>query len=88
MVVGDVVSAISISSYQPSSGVEVILLHIFYNNSNDVYRINNGTSSIYNVNGTQSTGYQASRSTMKLPITNTNYYTSDGSTAISGIQIK
>ena len=90
MAVGDVVSAINIMSYQPSSGVEVILLHILYNNSNDVYRINNGVNSNYNVNGSMggSIGYLASRSTMKLPISNTNYFTSDGNCGISGIQIK
>ena len=90
MAVGDVVSAINIMSYQPSSGVEVILLHLFYNNSNDVYRINNGVSSKYNVNGSSaaSIGYLASSSTMKFPISNTNYFTSDGACAISGIQTK
>ena len=90
MAVGDVVSAISITSYQPSSGVEVILLHLWYNNGNSVYQINNGVTSMYNSNGTSaaSIGYQASRVTMKFPITNTNYYTSGDPSSISGIQIK
>ena len=90
MAVGDVVSSINISSYQPSSGVEVILLHIFFDNVDEVYRINNGTLSKYNRNGTSATsiGYMASKSTMKFPISNTNYFTCDSTTAISGIQIK
>ena len=90
MAVGDVVAAINITSYQPSSGVEVILLHLWYNNGNNTYRINNGVSSMYNFNGTMagSIGYFAARATMKLPISNTNYYTSDDPSAISGIQIK
>ena len=90
MAVGDVVSAINITSYQPSSGVEIILLHIFYNDINNVYRINNGTLSKYNLTGTSAAniGYIAYGATMKFPITNTNYFTSDGATAISGIQIK
>ena len=91
MAVGDVISAINITSYQPSSGVEVILLHLWYNNSVDVYRLNNGTNDGYNYSGQRTANtsvYLSSQSTMKLPITNTNYYTSDGSSAISGIQIK
>ena len=90
MAVGDVVSAIGITSYRPSAGVEVILLHLWYNNSYDLYKLNNGTTSNYQYYGNPSSniGYLASRATMKLPITNTNYYTSDGSSGISGIQIK
>ena len=90
MAVGDVVSAINITSYQPSAGVEVILLHLWYNNNADVYRLNNGTLSKYNNfnTGTTGLGYQGNNATMKFPITNTNYYTSDATTAISGIQIK
>ena len=90
MAVGDVVSAINITSYQPSSGVEVIILHLLYSNTNDSYRINNGAINNYSSNGTMvaSIGYSGNSSTMKFPITNTNYFTCDGTSAISGIQIK
>ena len=90
MAVGDVVSSINITSYQPSSGIEVILLHVWNNNSNNVYRLNNGTISTYNYfgSGGASLGYQGNNATMKFPITNTNYFTCDGTSAISGIQIK
>ena len=90
MAVGDVVSTIGITSYQPSSGVEIILLHLWRNNQNDSYRLSNGTISNYNYNGSSaaSIGYLGNSSTVKIPITNTNYFICDSTTAISGIQIK
>ena len=90
MAVGDVVSTIGITSYRPSAGVEVILLHLWRNDQNNAYYLYNGTISNYNQTGSSaaSIGYQESRATVKIPITNTNYVIFDSSTAISGIQIK
>ena len=90
MAVGDVVSSIGITSYQPSSGVEVILLQIWNNQANSVYYLSNGTNNNYNTLGSSAAGigYMGHSATMKLPITNTNYFTCNGASAISGIQIK
>ena len=87
MAAGDIVSAINILSFQPAATVEVIIFIIFTNDTNIAYRINNGIISQYEQTGTSSAGYNFAKSIGKFPINNTNYYTSDFLTSISGLQI-
>jgi hypothetical protein len=94
MAVGDTV-IVNIGSstnyYQPSSGVEIMVLKTFGDSQAFRFGLYNGTDTINTYHGTGTSRYDDSGLGNKYSITNTWYYRNDANTTqsgFSGIQIK
>ena len=91
MAVGDIISGVQITSYQPSAGVEIIVTWVGVNNSNRNIGLDDGISQSSNHGGnrdTPETNHPLAAFTGKIGITNTNYLYCNSHFGFSGIQIK
>ena len=90
MAVGDAVNFYShaTATFQPASGVEIMVLTIFTYSHSNYFGITNGTDIASNYSGIN---YTNNTTSSKYVITNTDYYYHNSPThesGFSGIQIK